>query len=180
MPVFDLILIAIAALLIGLGVKRGFLYGVVSLVGAILGVLLASWYFDTVALWLVERYEWAANLSRFVVFVIAFLLIMIGVSLVFKVLKMLSRWFNRIPLLGWTNRLLGGVFGVLQAIVLIGMCVYILERYPISDGVTAAMATSYLAPIFSASVAWLVPFIPDAISAVQTSVEYSKEVIEST
>ena len=178
MPVIDIYFSIFTIILVGLGVWRGLLYGMISLVGTVLGVLLASWYVEPMAGWLIERFDWAANLSRIAIFVVSFILIMQIVRIAFWGLKKVSRWFNKIPLLGWTNRLLGGIFGFVQAVIILGMLVYVIERFPLHEGLMNMIAGSNMAPYLLLSVSWIIPFLPEAWKALQSTVDYTKNIIK--
>lgn len=175
MNTIDIIILVVMALFVGIGVWRGFIYSIVSLIGTVLGIFLASRYFGPVADWLVEHFSWAENLSRIIVFIIAFLLINQVVNILFWVLKKLSRWFNKVPLLGLANRLAGGIFGFLQAVIVIGFVFYFIERFPLHEGFMEMLASSTIAPYTTKVVTFLLPLLPEAIKAVQTTVDYAQD-----
>jgi len=177
MNTLDIILLVITALFVGIGFWRGFLYSIVSFIGMILGIFLASRYYSPVSDWLVEHFEWAENLSRVVVFIVAFLLINQVVAVLFWVLKKLSRWFNRIPFLGFVNRIFGGVFGFLQAVLVIGFSLYFIERFPLGENFMQMLASSTIAPYTTKVATYLLPLLPDAIKAVKTTVDYAQDTV---
>jgi membrane protein required for colicin V production len=175
MAIIDMIFVVIVLFFVGLGLMKGLLYSLISFIGTIIGVFVASRYFEPMADWLIATFDWAENLSRVVVFIIAFLIINQVIGLAFLFLKKISRWFNKVPFLGWINRIAGGAFGLLQSVVILAFIVYVIERFPLSEALMTALAESMAAPYLSGIAALLVPLLPDALQTIQSTVDYAKD-----
>lgn len=101
---FDIILIAVLALSAIIGIWRGFISMIMPLIGIIIGVVLAGLYAPTVGGWLqidnAEHAKWAG-----------YAIILVGALIVSIIFAVILTKFVHLVLLGWVNRLLGGIFG---------------------------------------------------------------------
>jgi len=172
MALIDIIFLLSVLLFAGLGLWRGFLYGLVSFIGTITGIYLASRFYENVAMWLVDHFAWAENASRIVVFVVSFLIINQLVSICFWILKKMSRWFNKVPLIGLANRIAGGAFGIVQAIFVFAFIVFFLERFPLSDKMIESVGGSVFAPYLSAIAGYFWGFVPEGVRAMESFIKY--------
>jgi membrane protein required for colicin V production len=102
---FDIVLIAVLILSTVVGIWRGFINMVLPLIGIIIGVILAGLYAPTVGGWLsidnAEHSAWAG-----------YAIIMVGTLIVSIILAVILTRFIHLTLLGWLDRLLGGIFGL--------------------------------------------------------------------
>jgi membrane protein required for colicin V production len=106
MNFFDWFLIAILAYSIIMAFMRGIILELFSLGGLIVGILLASWNYNHVAMFLERLITTPATAQ-----IVAFLLIVIGVMVLSVLLgKALNRTAHAIGL-GFFDRFLGAVFG---------------------------------------------------------------------
>ena len=92
------------------GLMKGFLVEIASLLALILGVWGAIHFSDVVGAFLSDKFDWNENYISLSAFVITFLGIVIIISTIGKALTSVAS----IIALGWLNRLLGGVFGLLK------------------------------------------------------------------
>ncbi len=102
---FDIVLIAVLILCTVVGIWRGFIDMVLPLIGIIIGIVLAGLYAPTVGGWLpigdVEHAAWAG-----------YAIIMVGTLILSIILAVILTRFVHLTLLGWLDRLLGGIFGL--------------------------------------------------------------------
>jgi len=102
---FDIVLIAVLILSTVVGIWRGFINIVLPLIGIIIGVILAGLYAPTMGGWLsidnAEHAAWAG-----------YAIIMVGTLIISIILAVILTRFIHLTLLGWLDRLLGGVFGL--------------------------------------------------------------------
>jgi membrane protein required for colicin V production len=127
-------------LLIGFfsGLVRGFVRGLLGLVGLFLGIMLAA-----------AHYEWLA--SRFLSFlpgeqapvIVSFVVIFLAVVILVGIIARIIAKAMRLATLGWLDRLLGGVLGVGIASVVIGVLLLLavlagLESSPMLVGSRSA------------------------------------------
>jgi membrane protein required for colicin V production len=102
---FDIVLIAVLLLSTIIGIWRGFINMVLPLIGIIIGIILAGLYAPTVGGWLpiddTEHAAWAG-----------YAIIVVGTLIVSIILAVILTRFIHFTLLGWLDRLLGGIFGL--------------------------------------------------------------------
>lgn len=113
-------------LLVGLvrGLMRGLISEIIAIVVVILGVLGARLIAPTCATWLVEQFAWPKEVCDVIAYVIIFLAIAVVLSLLARLLNKFLRAIH----LGWANRLLGGVFGVVKYGILVLIVVFAMDR----------------------------------------------------
>ena len=107
----DIIIIVSIAVSTFLGLRTGIIKAVLSLVGLIVGVILAGRYYVPFS----EQLGFIPqeNVAK----IVAFAIIFIGILIVARVLASLLKWAASAILLGWIDRLVGAIFGfVLGAI----------------------------------------------------------------
>ena len=105
------------------GLQKGFIEQVVALVSLILGAWLAFHFSSLVSDWLHPYLD----VSESVLNVISFsLIVMTTVILLFLLGRMLTGLVNLV-LLGWLDRILGLVFAVLEAALIIGLVIILFD-----------------------------------------------------
>lgn len=102
---FDVVLIAVLLLFIVVGIWRGFISMVLPLIGIIIGIVLAGLYAPTVGGWLPMDNDGDAKWAGYAI-------IMTSVLIVSIILAVILTRFVHLTLLGWLDRLLGGIFGL--------------------------------------------------------------------
>ena len=138
MNFLDIILICIVALFVLRGFFRGLVQEVLSLIAVVLAIFLASHFDDVLAPHLKMYIE-----SDITVSALSYSLIFLGTLIVFWLLTKLIRSVLEISLLGWIDRTAGGVFGLLEGVLICLVGLMFLQTFaPRSDILTE----SYIAP----------------------------------
>lgn len=163
MPTSDIVIFVIIFFFIFNGWRGGLLRTVGSLIGLIVGVLIASRYYLALANWLLKITEWNGNFAKIVMFAAAFIIISRLVGLLFTHLINSFAIVRRLPLVGFLDGVLGLTFGLLEGVLLVGVLVYFMSKFPISPAVMKELTSSRIAPYCLKAGAILVPFIPDAV-----------------
>ena len=110
---FDWFLVLVLALSTLTAFLRGIIKVVLSLVGLILGIVAAAWYYKPLA------HSLSGVISSFAAAqVVAFLLIATGIMILFTLLANLLRRTVKAVGLGFFDRVLGGAFGFLRGCIL--------------------------------------------------------------
>jgi membrane protein required for colicin V production len=125
MNILDIAIVIIVALLIIRGFSRGIVQEAATLLGLIASFLLASLYYQDLA-GLLERFS--PNhiiVLSFFCFVFLFILCIF----LFNFLGMLAKKAIRLTLLGWVDRTLGGLFGLIKGAVIIFILATILTVF---------------------------------------------------
>lgn len=138
MNFLDIILVGILCLFLLRGFFRGLVQEIMSLIAIILAVVLASNYHHLVVPHL-ELYI----VSEMTVSVLSYVLIFLATLIAFWLIAKFIRSVLEISLLGWVDRLAGGIFGLLEGILIGLICLMFLQTFaPESD----FLNKSYLAP----------------------------------
>lgn len=109
----DIVLVIVFALSILGGLVKGFAKVGIGFIAALLGLLCGLWFYGTAGSFLLP-YVSHKGIANFVGFLLVFCGIILLGALVSKLLGLLFKWAG----LTWLDRLLGGVFGVLRALVI--------------------------------------------------------------
>ena len=112
------------------GIKNGFIEQVVALVSLVLGAWLAYKFSNVVGEWLQPYME----VSETVLHVISFAVIMIATVLVLFILGKILTGLTKLVMLGWLDRLLGLVFALLIAGLLIGIGIILFDTLNVKFG----------------------------------------------
>jgi membrane protein required for colicin V production len=139
--------IAIIVILCGFllkGLLRGLLKEVCSLAGFFIGAFLAFRYHGPLADALLKQVDLPTQIAVAITFTVLFLATMTF----FLVLGFLLSRFIKLLFLGGFNRLIGGLFGLFQGVLLLAVVVFALSLQPLPWGMDKVMKTAYLAPPF--------------------------------
>ena len=124
MALIDIILVV----LLGFGLIRGFFKGffveVASLVALVAGIYGAIHFSYFVADLLIEHVDWSEKAINLTAFAITFVVIVLVIALAGKALTKLANF----AALGFLNKLLGGVFGLLKIGLILSILLIIFEK----------------------------------------------------
>ena len=136
----DIVIIVGIAITTFVGLKIGLIKAVLSLVGLIVGVVLARLFYIPLS----EQLSFIpqAALAK----VAAFVIIMLGIMIIAAVLAMALKWIASVMMLGWVNQIGGAVFGLLLGVILCGTLLALWVKF---FGAGEVIANSSLAAILS-------------------------------
>ena len=150
----DFGVIAIILLFLVRGIWVGFVRQLASLAALILGYLFAGRYYEQISPRL-SAFIPSPQLCFLVTFVLLFLAVFFGVlALGFVLKKVMS-----VSLLGWFDRFMGGLFGLVKAGVIITVAFMVMSGM-LADS-NPLMANSLSAPYLMKSSGFLLSFVPD-------------------
>ena len=172
MSLLDVILIIIIASFGLFGLWFGLIHTLGSLLGTILGVFLATRYYETAANWLMNITGWQPNFSKVIIFIIVFFLINRLVGLAFWLMNKILGFLTKLPFISGINRFLGMLFGALEGAIGLGMIFYFIGKYPLAEYFMQYLGESFLIPHLVSLAAVLLPFVPEALKAIESSIEY--------
>ena len=119
---FDLILILILFAFGLFGFWFGLVHALGALVGTVVGAIVASRYYTI----------WStSNLTKVLSFIIIFTIASRLTGLVFLLIEKLFKIVKIVPGISTINRLIGGLFGLLEGAIVLGVIMYFVERFPI-------------------------------------------------
>lgn len=168
MSFFDLVLVIIIGGFGLFGLWFGLIHTLGSLLGTILGVFLASRWYLPLADWLIKTTGWNDHFANVLVFILAFIVINRLVGFAFFLLDRALSIVTHLPFINGINRLTGLVFGVAEGVIVVGITLYFITKYPLNASFMAAVSVSHIATycIGIASILW--PLIPEALKSLQT------------
>ena len=152
MSAIDWAIIAVIIVSVLVAAAQGFFVEIFSLAGAIVGYLLAAWEYWRVTPWF-QPYVKSAAIANIAAFVTIFAFVVI----IAKVAGRLSRWAIEEVGLRWIDRLLGGAFGLVRAIVVITVLVMAVTTFmPESKWLETSELSRYFL-LSARSASWLAP-----------------------
>lgn len=123
MEFLDIIILVLIAVGVIQGLLKGFLKQLAALVGLIAGLLIARALFGAVAEHLVVALGTSITIAQILSFILIWVLVPLLCIMVASVLTKALDFIH----LGWLNRLLGGLFGAVKVMLLIGLAIHVLE-----------------------------------------------------
>ncbi len=138
MGIFDIIVLVCFLIALCIGLKKGFIAQVVSLVSLCLGVWLAVTFSVPVSRRLEEWVSFDGTGLRIAAFVLIFCVTVLVLTLAGKVLEKIIK----VVLLGWLNRLLGAVLAAVECMLI--LCILLLV-FDALNGTFSFVKTEYLA-----------------------------------
>ncbi|MBN2233261.1 MAG: CvpA family protein [Deltaproteobacteria bacterium] len=121
MTALDVIICMVVILTMVYGYFKGFLSEILSLVGVFVSLVVAGRHYESVAAYLLP----VVRLTPVAGF-LAFVFLLFGVMLVFGIVRMLVRHATVQAEIGWFDRLLGGVLGILKGLVLTSIMIFMI------------------------------------------------------
>lgn len=140
MSTLDTVLVVVIVFCGLLGIYWGFIRQVLSVVGLLAGLVLASRYGGRVADWLSSFI-----INQTLVQALGFLLVLIAVSATVSLLATVLRRFVGLLFLGWLDHAIGGVLGLVQGVLLCTVILLVAAVFP-TDAFATALAASRVAP----------------------------------
>ncbi len=130
-----LICVSVAA-----GFSKGFIRIGIGFIAALVGIVMASWFYGTAAGWLIP-YVTSPNVANFLGFLTVFAIVLTVGSLISTILV---RMFKLVGL-SWLDRFLGAVFGVVRGLLVSVALLMIMLAFAPSK-THNAVVDSYFAP----------------------------------
>ena len=123
----DVVILVIILLFTIRGLFRGFILELSTLIGLVIGYLAAITYIGFLSA-LLQSLIPSAPVS--VLNIISFSLIFIGINILLKIAANLTTKTLKFAMLGWLNRLLGGLFGFVKSILILSIAVFLISLIP--------------------------------------------------
>jgi len=155
MTAIDFGAIAIVLIFLVRGIWIGFIHQLASLSALILGYLFAGRYYEQISPRLYPLIS-SPQLRFLVTYALLFLAIFLGVMVLGFVLKKVMS----LSLLGWFDQVMGGIFGLIKAVVIISVLFMVLSTGLLAD-TNPLITRSLTAPYLRKSSNFLLSFIPD-------------------
>ncbi len=148
----DWAIVAILVLSVLLAAAQGFLHEVITLAGVVVGYLLAAWEYWRVAPWLAPYAK-----SDAVAESVAFLAIFFAVVIAAGIIGRLARWLAREAGLGWADRVLGAVFGLVRGSAVVAVLVLALAAFAPGSQMLGRSSLGGYFLVAARGMSWLAP-----------------------
>lgn len=162
MGTFDLIVLIIFVGFIGAGFKFGFIHTLGTIIGVVVGVVVAGNLYNDVANFF-ELLLFKPGVADAIAFITLFL---VTSQLIGYLARMFDKGFKIIrffPFVGSANRLGGAMLGFVEGALTIGVTLYVMSNFNISPEVSTAINNSPLAGLFMTIASIVTPLLPAAL-----------------
>lgn len=158
----DIVILVVVAVATFTGLRIGIIKAALSLVGVIVGVILAGRYYASLA----EQLTFIPqeNIAQ----AAAFAIILIGVMIIASILASLLKWAASAVMLGWVNHLGGAVFGLVLGAILCGALLTIWVNFL---GMPEIIKESNLAILLHDRFPAVLALLPDEFDAIRSFFE---------
>jgi uncharacterized membrane protein required for colicin V production len=132
----DVLLIVLVGLFVLFGLFFGAVHTLGSVVGTALGIVVSTRLIDQAF----ERFGFllgGGTVARIVLFIILFLLVSRLTGILFWIVEKMFGIFAMVPFAKSLNRLIGGILGFVEGVVVVGVVTYYALQY-LPDGVVRA------------------------------------------
>ncbi len=163
MTPFDWVLLAVLAGFAWGGFWTGLIQSVGGVVGLFVGVILASRLAGPFGDVLTPVFGGQGVLADIAAFGILFLLVGRLIGLFFVLVNRIFNLFAILPGMKFLNRLTGGLFGLLEGVLYLGILLQFTTRLPLGPGLTEAIQDSVIAPTLLMIAAWLTALFPKVL-----------------
>ena len=119
MNIVDIILLICFVPAVVQGFRKGFISQVIAIVSIIAGAWISFRFTSEASVWLAQYIQGSEQMLK----VVSFALIFIAVIVVLSLLGKLLEGAVKLVMLGWLNRLLGVVFSLLKAGLIVGLAI---------------------------------------------------------
>lgn len=123
MSIIDIILLICFVPALINGVKKGFISQVISIVSLVAGVWVSFEFASIFAQWIGQYIQASENILN----IVAFAVIMVGVFVVLGLVARFIEGIVKFVMLEWLNKLLGVVFSLLKAGLIIGLLIMVFS-----------------------------------------------------
>ncbi|MFH1890573.1 MAG: CvpA family protein [Candidatus Kuenenbacteria bacterium] len=163
----DIILLIALLSIISSCYQAGLIKTFGGLVGMVVGIVVAGQYFETFAGWLEPVFKSAENLNKIVSFAVIFIVVNAIIALVIFLLDSTFNFISFIPFLKTINKMGGAVLGFLAGLLILGIAIVLLDKFPFASYVQPYLESSRLVPIFARIANLIMPLFPEVIRKVQ-------------
>jgi len=171
MPILDLILIVFLGGFALYGFYLGFVKMVLKLLASILSIIFAINSYLTFYQIFPSIGFGSESLGKFLSFIIVLTLINFVLSFLISIIAKVLKIITGLPFISFINRVMGSLLGFAQALFILGVVIFIMSRYAISNNLLNNLIIgSDLSPILLRSVNWLEPLFPSALRILESAI----------
>ncbi|WP_268035638.1 CvpA family protein [Algoriphagus sp. PAP.12] len=161
------------------GYKRGFLLGILGLVGFVVAVILGFYFMDPMVTWLDENVETINIAYPTTAFLLIFLISIILINTVGWLLKKVMD----LTILGTFDAFAGILFGVIKAGFFLSLFLWMTKEFDLdwAKGIEKdSELVGYIEPWAPAIIDWIEPFVPEVESTKSKLEEFVEKIKDAT
>jgi uncharacterized membrane protein required for colicin V production len=167
---YDIIILIIIGGFGFVGYYFGFVSTLGSILGSVLGIYLSTRYYEGLAQWLMKITGWTGNFPIVVSLIILFLVFNRLLGFIFWLSENALKLVTELPIIFRLNKILGFILGLFEGVLVIGVIVFFINKFPLGWLFMDQLARSRLA-LYSLGIAsFLWPLVPNAINEIQDSI----------
>ena len=163
MILLDYILLATILIMALLGLRKGFIESLGSVIGIVVAAIVASRFYPEAASWL-----GGSNWANIIAFIFIFSLAIKIVSLLFWFIGKIFKIVTVLPFISSFDRLLGFILGFAEGIFVLSIILYFSLKFPFSDWLMQQMNISIVAKTLLTVGDIFVPLFPNALTALKS------------
>ena len=163
MPIVDIVLLCIVAAFAFFGLFFGLIHTIGSFVGSFVGLAIALWGLEPIYDRVGFIFGDSDGIGRVVVFILTFIIVSRLIGIIFWALDRFWDFFSFIPFTSFLNRILGGVFGFLEGVMIVGVVVYFADIYLPEGTIKTAIAASWAAGYIIATFTTALAILPETV-----------------
>ena len=163
MSILDFILLIILFGFTFAGFWFGLIHSIGALVGTVAGVIVAGNYFAWLGSIIQPILMNNENLAKIIAFILLFIIANRLVGFIFWIIGKVFNVLTVLPFLKTINRLSGAVLGLVEGILVLGIILVMIGKFPFSSYIIPAMDTSQVAKFLVNAGKILMPLLPDVI-----------------
>jgi membrane protein required for colicin V production len=126
----DIFILIFIAFFFVRGLFRGFVIELTALIGLVLGYFIAISYVGVITTLILAKFP---DLPASAVKIIIFAILFVATNVLLKLVAQMITKTLKFAMLGWLNRWLGAVFGMLKSILILCIIVLIIDFLPFSE-----------------------------------------------
>lgn len=165
MAFIDLILAVIVLAFVIFGLFFGLIHTVGSLIGTIVAIIFATRFIDPVVNAL-GPVVGDSGIGKVILFIVLFLVINRLVGFLFWILEKIFGFLKFVPFAKTVDRLLGGVFGFVEGVIVVGMVTYYALQVLPEDTLLNMLESSVVAQYLISLVKMFQVLIPEGLRLV--------------
>lgn len=167
MAIIDLAIIIALLLFVAWGFAKGFISALGILLGLVFGTWAAGRFYEPASLiWS----EYVSDMfSKLAAFLLIFILVNCAVAVLFYLIKKIFKVVSVVPFVKSINRLVGGILGLVEGVLFVGLIVYVIGKFSFSPSIDQMLIESRLAPtLVNMSDFIITKLLPEALNRLQS------------
>lgn len=149
----------------------GFWFGIIHMVGGLVGTIAGAWlageFYDKLSAPFEALLQTHSGWVKLLSFIVIFIAVNRLVGFAFYLLDKSFAFLRRIPFLKTINHIGGAILGLIEGALVLGLTLYIGSRVELPLAIDSAIVTSHVAQSLELFAELLVPLLPEALRLVQ-------------